>query len=121
MTFIKKGFIAFLLLAGFLSPLRAVPVNLVPSNLDSVQIFPNPWRADKHASLPITFDSLATNSTVKIFTLAGHWVKTLPISSSSVTWDLTNHSGNKVASGLYIYLITNDQNQKTTGQIAIIR
>jgi hypothetical protein len=103
------------------SPPAQAYVTLVPSDLSTVRVFPNPWRADKHGGLSITFDNLTVNTTINIFTVSGHWIKTLPTSSSSVTWDLTNDSGEKVASGLYVYLIKDDQGQKKTGQLAIIK
>ena len=37
------------------------------------------------------------------------------------SWDLTNDAGDKIASGLYIYLIITDLGLKRTGQIAVIR
>ena len=96
-------------------------VTLVPADLSGVRVFPNPWRSDKHGGLPMTFDNLTVNTTIKIFTVSGHWVKTLPKSSTSVTWDLTNDSGDKVASGLYVYLVMTDSGLKKTGQLAVIR
>ena len=96
-------------------------VTLTPSDLSAVRAFPNPWRSDRHAGLPVTFDHLATNSTIKIFTISGHWIKTLPTSNAAVTWDLTNDSGQKVASGVYIYLISTNLDQKTRGLLAVIK
>jgi len=89
--------------------------------LSMVRVYPNPWRSDQYGRSPITFDHLPVNTTIKIFTVSGHWVKTLPISSSSTTWDLNNSAGDHVASGLYIYLLTADGGLKKTGQIAVIR
>ena len=106
---------------GNVSPAASAYVSLVNSDLSAVRVYPNPWRSDRHASLPITFDHLTANSRVKIFTLSAHHVKTLPVSSSIITWDRTNESGERVASGLYFYLITDDQGQKTRGQLAIIK
>jgi hypothetical protein len=103
------------------SPPVQAYVTLVPADLSGVRVFPNPWRSDKHTGLSITFDNLTVNTTIKIFTVSGHWVKTLPTSSSSVTWDLTNDSGEKVASGLYVYLLTTDSGLKKTGQLAVIK
>ena len=37
------------------------------------------------------------------------------------TWDLANKSGEKVASGIYVYLITDDQGDKTRGKVAILK
>jgi hypothetical protein len=64
---------------------------------------------------------MATGSDVKIFTVSGHKIKDLDGSSGSVTWDLTNDSGNQVASGIYIYLIKDSQGNKTKGKLAIIQ
>ncbi len=96
-------------------------VTAAPPDLSAVRVFPNPWRSDKHEGQPITFDNLPAQSTLKIFTLSGHRVRALPTSSLFLTWDLKNDSGEKVASGLYIYLITTDGGQKSTGKIAVIK
>lgn len=65
--------------------------------------------------------------TVKIFTLSGHLVRTLTPDLDTAQWDLTTNAGDKVASGIYIYLITvgetdnGGNGQKVRGKIAIIR
>ncbi len=101
-------------------PSTPPPGTVVTSNLSTVRVFPNPWRSDKHIGSPITFDNLGLNSTVKIFTVSGHKVKSFSTSNGTATWDLTTDSGKKVASGLYIYLITSGDNQKR-GKLAIIK
>lgn len=95
-------------------------VTLVSTDLTSVRIYPNPWRSDRHAGSPVRFDNLALGSTVKIFTVSGHWVMTLTPTTSTAAWDLTNNKGDKVASGLYVYSIT-IEGEKKTGQLAIIK
>jgi len=99
----------------------AAYVTLVSADLSSVRVFPNPWRADRAINPFVTFDGLTVNTTIKIFTVSGHWVKTLPVTSDKITWDLTTDSGDKVASGIYVYLMTTDQSLKKTGQIAVIK
>ena len=42
-------------------------------------------------------------------------------SGNSVDWHRDNSSGNEVASGLYFYVLTNDQGQKVRGKVVIIR
>ncbi len=96
-------------------------VSVVTFDLGSIRVYPNPWRADQHASVSITFDGLTDPATIKIFTEAGHHVKTLQSTSGQATWDRTNDSGDRVASGLYLYLITNPQGQKSRGKLALIR
>jgi hypothetical protein len=96
-------------------------ITLVLGDLSGVTVYPNPWRSDKSALKQITFAGLTSNSTVKIFTVSGHWVKTLPKSDSQVTWDLMTDSGKSAASGIYLYLITTGSGEKQQGKLAIIR
>jgi hypothetical protein len=96
-----------------------------PSNNPALPLtpraYPNPWRADRGYAQQITFDQLAGNTTIKIFTVSGHLVRTLGTSSSLTTWDLNNDSGDRVASGIYIYLVTDDQGQQARGKVVVIR
>jgi hypothetical protein len=87
----------------------------------SPQVYPNPWRADKHSGQPVTFANLPSGSTVKIFTVSGHLARDLGTVNGSVAWDLTNDSGDKVASGIYLYLITDSQGDKVKGKVAVIK
>lgn len=102
-------------------------LTLIFSDFSSARIYPNPWRSDKHSGLPVIFDQLPTGSTVKIFTLSGHLARTLDAPAGTTSWDLTNDSGDKVASGIYIYLITTGNTgyggngQKVRGKVAVIR
>jgi len=91
------------------------------SDLNSVRVYPNPWRRDRHLGLNITFDQMSLNSTLKIFTVSGHWVATLDASNGSARWNLTTDSGANAASGIYLYLVTNGQDQTARGLFAVIR
>ena len=91
-----------------------VTVTLTP------RVYPNPWRSDKYSGLPMTFDQMASNSTVKIFTVSGHAVRTLAAPTGTVAWDLKNNNGEAAASGLYLYVITDDAGGRTRGKFAII-
>jgi len=84
------------------------------------RIYPNPWRADRPNNGYMKFDQMPANSTVKIFTISAHSVRTLDAADGSVTWDLKNDSGDNVASGYYIYLITGP-GVKIHGTLAVIR
>jgi len=85
------------------------------------RIFPNPWRVDKHSAVPVTIDQITADSTVKIYTVSGHWVKTLANNNGIATWDLTTDSGSKAASGLYFFTVKNPEGQSARGKFAIIR
>jgi len=102
-------------------------ITLVTANLANVKVYPNPWRKDKHATKDVTFANLPIGSTVKLFTVSGHQVKSLSEVNGTVSWNLTNDSGDKVASGTYVYLITvgdtgyGGNAQKLRGKVGIIK
>ena len=94
---------------------------VVPASTINVRVYPNPWRSDKHSGQNMTFDGLVTGTTIKIFTVSGHKVKELQGDGPSIPWDLTNDSGVKVASGIYVYLVTDSQGDKVRGKLAVIK
>lgn len=96
-------------------------ITLVDADLGGIRVYPNPWRSNVHEGHPITFDQLSGGTTIKIFTVSGRSVITLPASNNSVTWDLKNDSGELVQSGLYLFVATDDQGNKVRGKFSIIR
>jgi hypothetical protein len=77
----------------------------VPSSLDNVKIFPNPFRPSLgHTS--VTISNVPANSRVRLYTVAGERVKELSADAAGMArWDGTNDSGQKAASGLYFVLV----------------
>jgi hypothetical protein len=112
---------------GAQSPAATATITLINADFSALQVYPNPWRSDKHSGINMTFANLPLNSTVKIFTISGHLIKTITPTIATATWDLTNDSGDKVASGIYIYLITTGDTgygvngQKVRGKVAVIK
>src|SRR5258706_5844409 len=102
-----------------ISPSAQTNVRLVPLNFSSVKVYPNPWRADRTGGHPITFDFLPQNAAVSLFTVSGHLVKTLP--TNAAQWDLTNNAGERVGSGIYIYVIKTPDDEFSRGKLAIIK
>jgi hypothetical protein len=97
-------------------------ITLVAADLSGVEVFPNPWRSDKHAGHPsITFANLPTDCSVKIFTVSGRLVKDYSNVNGTVNWDLTDTTSEKVASGIYIYLIASSEGSKVKGKVAVIK
>lgn len=85
------------------------------------RVFPNPWRSDRDGATSITFDRLPSDSTVRVFTTSGREIKTLDAASGTATWDGTNDSGERVASGIYLFLVSDILGQEHSGKFAIIR
>lgn len=109
-------------LAGRVSAPASIQIQLTAPSSTNMLVYPNPWRSDLHAGKPLIFGGLASGSTVKIFTVSGHWVRTLQESGNQAAWTpLVNDSGQPVQSGLYLYLVTDPQGAKSHGKFAIIR
>ncbi|MBA3052568.1 MAG: T9SS type A sorting domain-containing protein, partial [Candidatus Omnitrophica bacterium] len=92
------------------------------TTLSNVDIYPNPLKPDRGND--ITFDNLPDHSTIRIYAISGRLIKELKVTAADggqKVWDTKNNSGDKVSSGVYIYLITNDVAGKTSGKLAIIR
>lgn len=72
----------------------------------------------------ITFDNLPQTGNIKIYTLDGRLVKGIEIPETlaiqKVVWDTRTSSGDKAASGVYIWRISAGSNSKT-GKLMIIR
>ncbi|MBU1487885.1 hypothetical protein KKH56_07560, partial [bacterium] len=93
-------------------------------DLTGAKAYPNPFipgNATTYGASGITFDKLTEDAEIKIFTIAGELVKTLRAKYGEAVWETVNENGREVASGIYIYLITDSQDGKKTGKIAIIR
>ncbi len=118
--FLFLAFFVFLLLTANREP-RTVFAAL-KEDLSSTFIYPNPVRvAQGHDK--VTFENLTNNVIIRIFKTNGDLVREINATDTNgtVTWDLYNDNGNKVASGIYFYLITNESNHKFKGKLAIIR
>ena len=101
-------------------------IKVAPS-LINVRVYPNPFKPyDGKADTGdygtgIIFDNLTEDCTLKIFNLAGELVRELN-GTGKVQWDAKNSSGKEVASGVYIYLITDKAgNKPAKGKFTIIR
>lgn len=72
----------------------------------------------------ITFDNLPQSGNIFIYTLDGRQVKKISIPENlmiqKLTWDVKTSSGEKVASGVYIWRIVAGKNSKT-GKLMVIR
>lgn len=89
-------------------------------DLSNIIVYPNPFKPHL-GHTGIYFKGLTEKTTIKIYNIAGELVRKIENVDGETTWDARNNSGNKVASGVYIYLITNDKGNKRTGKLAVIK
>ncbi|MFH0778021.1 MAG: T9SS type A sorting domain-containing protein [Candidatus Eisenbacteria bacterium] len=109
-TFDVSSFEVFRLMAGSAHDLR------------SVIVYPNPFRPRSAKDNVLKFIGLTDNVEIKIFTLNGDvvWRKHIRYTGGGATWNGTNLEGREVASGLYVYQVTNGDGEKATGRISVI-
>lgn len=93
----------------------------VAQNLSDVIVYPNPFEFAKARDETLKFVNLPTQATIRIYDVAGELVRTLQKDSTinRVTWDGKNEYGEKVATGIYIYVISSPQDLRK-GKIAVI-
>ncbi|TVZ52784.1 two-component regulator propeller domain-containing protein [Dokdonia sp. Hel_I_53] len=91
-------------------------------NLEEVLIYPNPVRPNYNGNVRI--ENLTANTNVKITDLVGNLVYEETTSGGSIEWDTTAFGRHKVASGVYLVLLTGpvEESQETAiEKIMIIR
>jgi hypothetical protein len=94
---------------------------VIAPNLEDVIVYPNPFKPSR-GDTKIRFERLTKNVTIRIYNIAGELVKMEKnILTGFFDWDAKNDSGEKVASGIYIYVITDNEGGIKKGKIAIIR
>ncbi|WP_432412122.1 two-component regulator propeller domain-containing protein [Rasiella sp. SM2506] len=75
-------------------------------NLDNVYAFPNPVRPQFTGN--VTIDGLTANANVKITDISGNLVFETTSEGGSVLWDTTAFGKYRVASGVYLVIITGE-------------
>ncbi len=92
---------------------------LAAENFNNVHIYPNPVRPEFGGLL--TIDGLMDESYVKILDSGGELVCELQSAGGRATWNLRNGRGNKVASGVYLLLISHEKSQQAyAGKFVVI-
>jgi hypothetical protein len=102
---------------------------LAKQQVDKINVFPNPYYGVNSEELNkynrfVTFSHLPAKATVRIFNLAGVFIKTIQKDDPGqfLRWDLANESGLPVASGLYIaYIELPDLGETKIVKVAVIQ
>jgi ligand-binding sensor domain-containing protein len=86
------------------------------SGLEKIIAFPNPFviRSDGD-SLKFNYSK---SGTVRLFTVAGELVAELPVNTP---WNGRNQKGEKVVSGVYLYILTDSDGNVGRGKVLVIR
>ncbi|MGH1364024.1 MAG: two-component regulator propeller domain-containing protein [Calditrichia bacterium] len=107
--------------------LRSNPFSSPFENFDLTRVGPNPFLIDGAENRALSFYNLAPGSEVRILSVNGQLIRTLDrtdfseIQGNSAIWNGRNEEGRVVASGVYLYLITTDGGQQTSGKIMVVQ
>ncbi|MBU1487140.1 gliding motility-associated C-terminal domain-containing protein, partial [bacterium] len=89
-------------------------------NLNNVLVYPNPFKPGK-GDAALKFLNLTPKATIRIYNVAGELVSIKEnITTGAACWDGKNDHGKPVASGGYFYIITDNEDRKKMGKIAVI-
>ena len=86
------------------------------TNLESVIVYPNPCKSET-----ITFNNLTKNAIITIYNITGEKIKEIKAENADATYNLKNENDNSIASGVYIYYISDDKDHKRIGKFAVIK
>lgn len=85
-------------------------------DLTGAYCYPNPAKAGKG----ITFVGLPHGTKIRIFSITGEKIYEVDNFDKNPYWDLCNDAGEKVASGIYIYYLT-DGKSINKGKLGVIK
>jgi len=94
----------------------------IAATLDELVCAPNPVRTDR-GDVAVVFSNLPDRVSIRIHTLAGVHVRTIEKDNQIpyCTWDLRNSAWKPVATGVYLYTVTDGAGRSRSGRIAVIR
>jgi hypothetical protein len=99
-----------------LSPVTSSPIS---SDLEQAHAFPVPF-VPSRGQTDVTFTNLSSQTTIRIFDIDGKEVRSIDANGATQVWDARNNSGEEVASGVYLYLLS-DAHETKAGKLMVIR
>lgn len=92
------------------------------AEMDDLFIYPNPFSYRKEDRERIVIDRLSAQTTIRILTVDGRLVRRLETRGGRVEWDVRDFNGERVATGVYIVVAADGQNdQRGTGKVVVVR
>ncbi|MFC2061072.1 T9SS type A sorting domain-containing protein [Elusimicrobiota bacterium] len=113
--------------SGFGSQITVATEDPPAVDLSETFIYPSPYKPGTGGKFDadfLTFKSLTAEATIRVFNIAGELITTIEKTDTAVDyheWDATNDAGETIASGVYIYYITDPDGNTTSGKFAVIR
>jgi hypothetical protein len=92
-------------------------------DLDDVIVYPNPFIASEAYGGCLKFINLTPVATIRIYSILGElvWTEEILGGDGAAQWYGENDGGESVASGIYVYVITNSSGHEVTGKISVMK
>jgi len=94
-------------------------------SVNGPKVYPNPYKDEPgsafYRSGGILFSNLGEEVKLHIYSIGGEQIFSADNVSDPYEWDLRTSNGDKAASGVYIYVITDSVNKRITGKLAVLR
>jgi|GEM_PF-2554490 len=94
------------------------------NDLSNAHVYPNPYEPNSNLGhAKITFSRLTGHVKIKVIDIAGELVYSTEADTPMgvLPWDVTNNSGQKLATGVYVYFISDNKGHKKIGKFAVVR
>lgn len=94
---------------------------------EQLKVGPNPFILGEEGGHLLNFYNLVANSEIKILTINGQVVRTIDSKNfaentgAMAQWDGRSGDGKLVATGVYLFLISNDEGQTKAGKVLVVR
>ena len=92
------------------------------AEMDDLFIYPNPFSYRKEDRERIVIDGLSSQTIIRILTVDGRLVRRLDTRGGRVEWDVRDFKGDRVATGVYLVVAADSQNdQRGVGKVVVVR
>ncbi len=92
------------------------------AEMDELFIYPNPFSYNNEDTERVVIDRLSDQTTIRILTVDGRLVRRLDTRGGRVEWDVRDFKGDRVATGVYIVVSVDNQNdQRGVGKVVVVR
>jgi hypothetical protein len=96
---------------------------MAASDLANVVVYPNPFIPSGAHQGCLKFINLTPQAKIRVYSLVGDlvWSKEVLNSGGAAQWYGKNNNDEPVASGIYLYIVTDPNGEEATGKISVIR
>jgi hypothetical protein len=107
---------------GFYDIDSTILLSSTQSQDTTIYAYPIPFNSNLDGHEHIEFSGLSDGQTISIYDLLGRYVYKNSDPDIPFKWDVLNNAGSKINSGIYIYIIKDEEENKvTSGKLIVIR